>query len=69
MLLSFLMLGAGFLSSLFPFFSIPTVFAGMILPEVLLHMPVCKNKQYAVLRMHFNMIDIIGRMIVSQVLL
>ena len=38
----------------------------MILPEMFLRMPICKNKHHMVMRMHFDMIDLIDRMIVSQ---
>ena len=38
----------------------------MILPEMFLSMAIRKNEPYTVVRMHFDMINFIGRMIVSQ---
>ena len=38
----------------------------MILPEVLLCMPVCKHKQYTIVRMHLYMVNIIGRIVIPS---
>ena len=60
------MLGAGFLSSPFPFFSIPTVFAGIILPEMFHRTSIRENEQNTVIRMHLYMINIISGMLIPK---
>ena len=66
MLLSFLMLRLCFFSSLFAFFGIPAILSGMILPEMFHRMSIRKNKSYSIVRMHFDMFNIISKMIITQ---